>query len=244
MAAAASASGMPARSAVHRAVSRRVYGASAGGKAPPRSAREIDSMSGVRPGRSVRPNTHAMPRNASAGPARATCSTTAKSIHGAASAAAATRDASQPGRRAAAIPAAARASKATSSTRLACTTARWSSTGLAHAMSMIAVRTVASLLAVSADVRGEAAQAGEDPPVRLVVGAQLHAVRLPDRERDLEHVNRVEAEALAVERRLRVDRVRGDLQVHRLDDEACDLGFKLSLRGHRDVISWRHDSTR
>jgi hypothetical protein len=107
-------------------------------------------------------------------------------------------------------------------------------------MSMIAVRTAR----VTSCGERRRAQAGEDPLVRLVVGAQLHAVGLPDRERDLEHVDRVEAEPLAVQRRIRVDRVRGDLKVHRLDDEACDLGFKVSLRGHRRLISWRRDSKR
>ena len=57
-----------------------------------------------------------------------------------------------------------------------------------------------------ADVLGEARQRREDAHVVLVVGAQLEAVALRDDERDLEDVDRVEAEAFAVERRLGVDR--------------------------------------
>jgi hypothetical protein len=55
---------------------------------------------------------------------------------------------------------------------------------------------------MGADVLGEARQRFEDAHVVLVVGAHLEAVALRDDERDLEDVDRVEAEALAVERRL------------------------------------------
>jgi hypothetical protein len=47
---------------------------------------------------------------------------------------------------------------------------------------------------MGADVLGETGQRREDAHVVLVVGAQLEAVALRDDERDLEDVDRVEAE--------------------------------------------------
>src|SRR5690348_1134668 len=54
---------------------------------------------------------------------------------------------------------------------------------------------------VRLDVVAQAAQRREDGRVVLVVGAQLHAVGLRDRERHFEHVDRIEPEAVAVQRR-------------------------------------------
>src|SRR6187455_1777506 len=81
-------------------------------------------------------------------------------------------------------------------------------------------------LSMGADVLGEARQRFEDAYVVLVVGTHLKAVALRDDERDLEDVDRVEAEALAVERRLRVDRFRGDVEVQGLDQERGDLALQ------------------
>jgi hypothetical protein len=62
-------------------------------------------------------------------------------------------------------------------------------------------------LTVGGDVLRETRQRAEDAHVVFVVGAELEAVALRDDERDLEDVDRVEAQALAVERRLGIDRV-------------------------------------
>src|SRR5256885_12606950 len=56
--------------------------------------------------------------------------------------------------------------------------------------------------------------------VLLAVGAQLHAVAFGHHERDLQDVDRVQAQALAEEWLRRID-VRGrHVQVQRLDDQA------------------------
>src|SRR5436190_19123172 len=81
-------------------------------------------------------------------------------------------------------------------------------------------------LSMSADVLGEARQRFEDANVVLVVGAHLKAIALRDDERDLEDVDRVEAEAFAIERRLRVDRLRGGVEVQCLDEERGDLALQ------------------
>src|SRR6187399_488786 len=81
-------------------------------------------------------------------------------------------------------------------------------------------------LSLRADVLGEARQRFEDAHVVLVVGAHLEAIALRDDERDLEDVDRVEAEALAVERRLRVDRFGSDVQIQRFDEERGDLALQ------------------
>ena len=65
------------------------------------------------------------------------------------------------------------------------------------------IATTAQAWRLRGDVLGEARQRPEDAHVVLVVGAQLEAVALRDDQRDLEDVDRVEAEAFAVERRLR-----------------------------------------
>ena len=73
---------------------------------------------------------------------------------------------------------------------------------------------------------GEARQRLEDAHVVLVVGAHLEAVALRDDERDLEDVDRIEAEAFAVERRLGIDRFRGDVEVQGLDQQRGDLALQ------------------
>src|SRR5215216_3794092 len=55
----------------------------------------------------------------------------------------------------------------------------------------------ASVLAVLFDMMRERAQAGEDLLVILVVGAQLETVLIRDGERELERIDRIEAEAFA-----------------------------------------------
>ena len=79
---------------------------------------------------------------------------------------------------------------------------------------------------MAADVVGQARQRVEDAHVVLVVGAQLEAVALRDDERDLEDVDRIEAEAFAVERRLGVDRFRGDVEVEGFDQQRGDLALQ------------------
>ena len=82
-----------------------------------------------------------------------------------------------------------------------------------------------------ADVLGEAAERREDPHVVLVVGAQLEAVALRDDERDLEDVDRVEAEAFAVELRGRHDVGRCHLEIERFDQQHGQLVLERRLFG-------------
>ncbi len=59
----------------------------------------------------------------------------------------------------------------------------------------------------------------------LVVGAELEAVAAGDRQGDLQRVDRIEAQPLPEQRRLRVDPLGGRLKMERLHDEARDLGL-------------------
>jgi antitoxin (DNA-binding transcriptional repressor) of toxin-antitoxin stability system len=51
------------------------------------------------------------------------------------------------------------------------------------------------------DVGGEIAEAGKDRPVVRIVGAQRDAVALRDNQRDLEQIDRIQAEPFAEKRR-------------------------------------------
>ena len=84
-------------------------------------------------------------------------------------------------------------------------------------------------LAVGGDVLGEACQRPEDAHVVFVVGAELEAVALRDDERHFEDVDRVEAEAFAVERRFGIDRVGRGLEVERFDQNRRDLALQIGL---------------
>src|SRR5258706_209376 len=119
-----------------------------------------------------------------------------------------------------------------------------------------------SARALLPDVRGEAAQRSEDLLVVRVVGTQLHRVLLLYRHGQLEHVERIEPEPVAEERRIRLDVLRPDaFQVQRLDDLPAErrargddrlahLGGREALargRGDRrvgDVVDGRHDAGR
>src|SRR5690606_7150578 len=87
--------------------------------------------------------------------------------------------------------------------------------------------------AVGFDVRRERPQRGEDAPVLLVVRAQLEAVALADRQRELERVDRVQAKAGVEQRRLGVDGGGIDVvEVQGLDQEFGEFAFGGGLAGH------------
>src|SRR5688572_29765693 len=65
----------------------------------------------------------------------------------------------------------------------------------------VSSRTAHLLCPVRLDVTAQAAQRAEDLHIVLVVRAELHAVRFRDGERQLEDVDRIEAEPIAVQRR-------------------------------------------
>src|SRR5688572_12086278 len=87
---------------------------------------------------------------------------------------------------------------------------------------------------VRLEVVAETPQRAEDPRVVLVVRAELDAVCLRDRERDLEHIDGIEPEALAVQRRRRAYFFGLNVQLERRDDESRELellgGNSVSLR--------------
>src|SRR5579859_1756700 len=85
--------------------------------------------------------------------------------------------------------------------------------GPARARAASAPRRAGSLRSPLRDVACEAVERAEDAQVFLVVVAQLEAVALRDDQGDLEDVDGVQPEALAVERRFRVDVLGLDLQV-------------------------------
>ena len=69
----------------------------------------------------------------------------------------------------------------------------------------------------------------EDLLVALVVRAQLEAVLARHLERDLEDVDRVEAQAVAVQRRRRHDVGRGDFEVQGFDQQHGQFVFEWRL---------------
>src|SRR5688572_15462793 len=73
------------------------------------------------------------------------------------------------------------------------------------------------------DVPVEAAQGAEDLLVVAVVRAQLDPVGPGNRQRDLQDVDRVQPEALLVERSLGIDVGRARLEVERGDDQLRQL---------------------
>ena len=75
------------------------------------------------------------------------------------------------------------------------------------------------------DVGGQAAQGLEDLVVVLVVRTQLEAVAVRDLEGDFEDVDRVEAEAVAEQRRGGVDLGRRGLKVERVDEKLRELAL-------------------
>src|SRR5260370_36136529 len=76
---------------------------------------------------------------------------------------------------------------------------------------------------VRGDVVGELAQRAEDVLVLLAVGAQLHAVLLGYDQCDFQDVDRVQAQALAVQGRVRIDVGGRPGPGDGRDDEAGDL---------------------
>ena len=61
------------------------------------------------------------------------------------------------------------------------------------------------------DVRGERAQAAEDAAVVFVVGAQLEAIALGDRQGQFERVDGIQAQARAEQRLFRIDACGSDV---------------------------------
>src|ERR1041385_2281998 len=82
------------------------------------------------------------------------------------------------------------------------------------------------------NVLAQAAQGSEDLAVELVVGAQLHAVGLRDRQGDFQNVDRIQPQAFPVQRRGRIDFRGLHLQIERGDDQ---LG-QLELFGGEGVV--------
>src|SRR6202034_1329161 len=94
---------------------------------------------------------------------------------------------------------------------------------------------------VRVDVFGELAQRAEDAPVLLAVGAQRHPVLLGHHQRDLENIDRIEPEPLAVQRGIRVELARRNLEVERRDDQARELVAERSQAGVAGGLSERRD---
>lgn len=62
--------------------------------------------------------------------------------------------------------------------------------------------------------------------ILFAVRAQLDAVLLRNDQSDLEDVDRIETQTLAVKRRIGRDLGRGDIEVQRLDDEIRNLSLQ------------------
>src|SRR5690606_25499655 len=93
--------------------------------------------------------------------------------------------------------------------------------------------TAAASGAVGFDVRGQRAQRGEDAAVFLAVRAQLEAVALAHGQRQLQRVDRIQAQAGVEQRRLGIDGARIDLvEIQGLDQEFGEFTFGGGLAGH------------
>src|SRR6266704_3283310 len=73
------------------------------------------------------------------------------------------------------------------------------------------------------NVLAQAAQGSEDLAVELVVGPQLDAVGLRDRQGDLQNIDRIQSHALSVQRGGRIDFRGLRLQIERRDDQLGQL---------------------
>src|SRR5690606_14387783 len=82
------------------------------------------------------------------------------------------------------------------------------------------------------DVRRQRPQRGEDAAVVLPVGAQLEAVAARRRQCQFQGVDGIQAQAVAEQRRFRVDRRRVQvLDVQRFDQQGGELAFGGGLGG-------------
>src|SRR5258708_37669017 len=96
------------------------------------------------------------------------------------------------------------------------------------------------------DVLVQAAQRTEDLAIEVVVGTQLDAVGLGDRQGHLQNVDRIQPHAFAVQRGARVDFRGPHLQVERGDDQLGELelfgGERLVSQGlfHRGLVHVPH----
>src|SRR5439155_2268859 len=73
------------------------------------------------------------------------------------------------------------------------------------------------------NVLAQAAQGSEDLAGELVVGAQLDAVGLRDRQGDFQNIDRIQPHALPVQRGGRIDSRGSRLQIERGDDQLGEL---------------------
>src|SRR5690606_2733667 len=84
------------------------------------------------------------------------------------------------------------------------------------------------------DMRRQCAQRREDAAVLVVVRTQLEAVALADGQRQLQRVDRVQAEPGIEQRRLGIDRFRRHVvQVEAFDQQLRELALGIGLLRHR-----------
>ena len=62
--------------------------------------------------------------------------------------------------------------------------------------------------------------------VLLAVGPQLHAVALGNHQRDLQDVDRIQSESLAIERSIRIDLPWGDVQIEGGDNQVATSALR------------------
>src|SRR5262249_7337551 len=80
-------------------------------------------------------------------------------------------------------------------------------------------RACASFGAAPLDMLAEAAERAEDLDIVVVIRAQLKTVSLRHGQRDLQNIDGIEAQAVAVERRVRTDIVSGQIKIEGADDQ-------------------------
>ncbi len=75
--------------------------------------------------------------------------------------------------------------------------------------------------------------------ILFAVGAELNAILLGDNESDLENVYGIQAEAFAIECRLRIDLLGADIEIQGGDDETGNFALQSCIVSRRRRLSER-----
>ena len=80
----------------------------------------------------------------------------------------------------------------------------------------------------------------ENVRVVCAVAAQLQAIALGDHQCDFQHINRIQAQAFAIQRGVRGDLIRCDLEVQTLDHQFSNFALQLCSTGDKWLLDILH----
>src|SRR3984885_227016 len=117
--------------------------------------------------------------------------------------------------------------------------ASWNSVRVLHTLRAAALSSrsarrpaaLGSLHPLCCDIFRQVAQRTKNFTIFLAVGAQLDAIFLGDDQRDLQDVNGIQPQTLAIERCIGADIARIHFKIERLDNEASNLTLERTRVG-------------